>query len=54
MVLACYLGETDGDGIHLMGPLAKKVIRVAPPLVLTEHKARKAGALLNRMTNQIR
>ena len=25
MVLACYRGETGGDGIHLLGALAKKV-----------------------------
>ena len=53
IVLACYRGETDGDGIHLMGPLAKKVIRVAPPLILTESEASEAGALLNRLTKQI-
>ncbi|HJT76508.1 MAG TPA: aminotransferase class III-fold pyridoxal phosphate-dependent enzyme, partial [Gemmataceae bacterium] len=33
VVLACYLGD-GGDGIHLMGPLAKKVLRIAPPLVI--------------------
>src|SRR5439155_4736718 len=30
-VLACYRGGVGGDGIHLMGPLARKVIRIAPP-----------------------
>ena len=39
-VLACYRGEDGGDGVHLMGPLAKKVVRVAPPLILTEEEAR--------------
>ena len=38
-MLACYRGEAGGDGIHLLGPLAKKVIRIAPPLVLTEAEA---------------
>ena len=28
LVLACYQGEPGGDGIHFMGPLAKKVVRV--------------------------
>jgi 4-aminobutyrate aminotransferase-like enzyme len=37
-VLACYLGD-GGDGIHLLGPLAKKVLRVAPPLTITPEEA---------------
>ena len=40
VVLACYRGEEGGEGIHLMGPLARKVIRIAPPLVITEAEAR--------------
>jgi 4-aminobutyrate aminotransferase-like enzyme len=47
-VLACYCGE-DGQGIHLLGPLAKKVIRIAPPLVITEAEAREALALMRRV-----
>src|SRR5262249_28967012 len=36
-VLACYRGAAtaNGDGIHLLGPLARKVLRIAPPLVIT-------------------
>jgi acetylornithine/succinyldiaminopimelate/putrescine aminotransferase len=45
VVLACYHGD-GRDGIHLLGPLAKKVIRVAPPLVLTEAQAAAAGELM--------
>ena len=41
VVLACYHGE-GGDGIHLLGPLAKKVVRIAPPLVITEAEARES------------
>jgi 4-aminobutyrate aminotransferase-like enzyme len=49
-VLACYRGENGtGDGIHLLGPLAKKVIRIAPPLVLTETEARDAADLMVRL-----
>lgn len=50
-VLACYRGVpgTAGDGIHLLGPLAKKVVRVAPPLVVTESEAREAMALMHRL-----
>jgi 4-aminobutyrate aminotransferase-like enzyme len=47
-VLACYLG-LDGAGIHLLGPLAKKVIRIAPPLVITESEARQAMELMYRI-----
>jgi acetylornithine/succinyldiaminopimelate/putrescine aminotransferase len=53
VVLACYHGEPGGDGIHLMGPLAKKVVRVAPPLILTESEAREAGALLVRLMSRM-
>ncbi len=47
-VLACYRGEGDA-GIHLLGPLAKKVIRIAPPLVITETEAHEAMALMRRL-----
>jgi 4-aminobutyrate aminotransferase-like enzyme len=48
-VLACYQGEGEGgDGIHLLGPLAKKVIRIAPPLVITEAEARASMDLMHR------
>ena len=47
LVLACYRG--DGNlGIHLLGPLAKKVIRIAPPLVISEDEARQAMELMYR------
>jgi 4-aminobutyrate aminotransferase-like enzyme len=49
VVLACYRGEPGGDGIHLMGPLAKKVLRIAPPLTLTEAEARDAAGLMFRL-----
>jgi 4-aminobutyrate aminotransferase-like enzyme len=48
-VLACYQGEgPKGDGIHLMGPLARKVLRIAPPLVITEAQARTVMDLMER------
>jgi 4-aminobutyrate aminotransferase-like enzyme len=46
-VLACYRGDGK-DGIHLLGPLAKKVLRIAPPLVITEKEAREAMDLMHR------
>jgi 4-aminobutyrate aminotransferase/(S)-3-amino-2-methylpropionate transaminase len=54
LVLACYqgdcTGETDkhGTGIHLLGPLSRKVVRIAPPLVLTEIEARESMELMAR------
>jgi 4-aminobutyrate aminotransferase-like enzyme len=47
-VLACYRGE-GGDGIHLLGPLANKVLRIAPPLVITEQEAATAMGLMYRL-----
>jgi 4-aminobutyrate aminotransferase-like enzyme len=46
-VLACYRG-VGGDGIHLLGPLAKKVVRIAPPLTITVDEARAAMDLMFR------
>jgi 4-aminobutyrate aminotransferase-like enzyme len=48
IVLACYRGEAN-VGIHLLGPLAKKVVRIAPPLVITEAEANQAMELMHRL-----
>jgi len=48
VVLACYRGENN-VGIHLLGPLAKKVIRISPPLVITEQEAKESMALMQRL-----
>lgn len=49
-VLACYQGEgPNSDGIHLLGPLARKVLRIAPPLVISESQARDAMDLMQRL-----
>lgn len=45
VVLACYRG-LGHDGIHLLGPLAKKVLRIAPPLTI---RIEEATAALNLM-----
>ncbi|HEX4142657.1 MAG TPA: aspartate aminotransferase family protein [Pirellulales bacterium] len=39
-VAACYLGDSRGRAIHLLGPLASKVIRVSPPLVMPLDEAK--------------
>jgi 4-aminobutyrate aminotransferase-like enzyme len=50
VVLACYQG--DGKlGIHLLGPLAKKVVRIAPPLVMTEADAQQSMDLMYGLLN---
>lgn len=51
-VLACYRGDA-GDGIHLLGPLAKKVIRVAPPLVITPAQSAEAVGLMRRCFERV-
>ena len=40
-VEACYLGDASGRAIHLLGPLAGKVIRVSPPLVMPLDEAKQ-------------
>jgi 4-aminobutyrate aminotransferase-like enzyme len=45
-VLEAYRG-TGGDGVHLLGPLAKTVVRVSPPLVITADEAAAAVDLLH-------
>lgn len=51
-VLACYRGlprPPGSDGIHLLGPLAKKVLRIAPPLVISESEAQEVMRLMYRL-----
>ena len=44
-VLKAYRGN-GGDGVHLLGPLAKTVVRVSPPLVITAEEVDAALQLL--------
>ena len=46
IVKACYLGQPGGDGIHFLGALAGKVLRVSPPLTMTLDEADKSLDLL--------
>ena len=46
-VLESYRGGgPTADGVHLLGPLAKKVVRIAPPLVIAPYEASVAVKLL--------
>ncbi len=48
-VLAGYQGDGPaGDGVHLLGPLAKKVVRISPPLTITPAEATAATAVVAR------
>ncbi|MBX7168508.1 MAG: aminotransferase class III-fold pyridoxal phosphate-dependent enzyme [Pirellulales bacterium] len=38
-VEACYLGDRSGRAIHLLGPLAGRVLRVSPPLTMAPRDA---------------
>jgi len=46
IVKAAYLGGPDGEGIHLLGPLAGNVIRVSPPLTITRQETEASLDLL--------
>jgi 4-aminobutyrate aminotransferase / (S)-3-amino-2-methylpropionate transaminase / 5-aminovalerate transaminase len=52
-VLACYHGDGGGDGVHLLGPLSKKVVRVAPPLTITREEAVGALAIMHRAAHRL-
>jgi 4-aminobutyrate aminotransferase-like enzyme len=40
-VLACYVGDGRGRALHILGPLAGKVLRVSPPLLMPLDEARQ-------------
>ena len=57
-VQACQIGTDDqSEGVHLLGPLAKKVIRIAPPVTITINQVddamRIVRAASDRMINSI-
>jgi 4-aminobutyrate aminotransferase-like enzyme len=52
-VEACYLGDEQGRAIHLLGPLAGKVIRVSPPLVMPCAEAEEYLSVMHRLIASI-
>jgi 4-aminobutyrate aminotransferase-like enzyme len=46
IVERCYRGNSDNDGIHLLGPLANCVIRISPPMCMTDEDAKHSLQLL--------
>ena len=53
IVERCYLGKEGGDGIHLLGPLADKVLRISPPMTITDEQARDSLELLNEFIQDV-
>jgi 4-aminobutyrate aminotransferase-like enzyme len=53
VVRTCYLGERGGDGIHLLGPLAGKVLRISPPMTMTMQEAIDSLGLLRRLVGRV-
>jgi 4-aminobutyrate aminotransferase-like enzyme len=53
IVETAYLGDEGGDGIHLLGPLAEKVIRVSPPMTMTADQAAASLSLLLRICERV-
>ena len=52
-VQACYLGDEQGRAVHLLGPLAGKVIRVSPPLVMPLDEAKTYLDVMFDIFNQV-
>jgi 4-aminobutyrate aminotransferase-like enzyme len=52
-VEACYLGDDEGKAIHLLGPLAGKVIRVSPPLVMPTAEAEEYLGVMYRLFEKV-
>jgi 4-aminobutyrate aminotransferase-like enzyme len=42
----CYRGDDNGTGIHLLGALAGCVIRISPPMCITDEQAHESLAML--------
>ena len=53
IVRLCYLGDEEGRGLHLLGPLAGKVIRVAPPLTMPVAELKEYFEVMHRITARV-
>ena len=52
LVGAAYKG-VNNEGLHILGPLARKVLRVSPPLVITETEAQQGMDLLHQIAETL-
>ncbi len=48
----CYRGNENNEGIHLLGPLAGCVIRIAPPMCMTDEEAHHSLQLLQKFITE--
>lgn len=53
LVRAAYLGDGEGLALHLLGPLARDVIRIAPPLVMEPAEADRYLGALRRIAESV-
>lgn len=53
VVERCYRGDAQGNGIHMLGPLAGRVIRVSPPMCMTDEQAHDSLRLLQQMLTDV-
>lgn len=52
-VRAAYLGDEQGNAIHLLGPLAGNVVRISPPITMTLEEAEHWFAVLFRIFQSV-
>jgi 4-aminobutyrate aminotransferase-like enzyme len=52
LVGAAYRG-IDNEGLHILGPLARKVLRISPPLVISESEATQGMDLLFQIATKL-
>ena len=53
-VEACYRGDSEGRAIHLLGPLAGKVLRISPPLVMPPDEAAEYLGVMHSLLADLR
>ncbi len=53
IVRLCYLGDAQGRAIHLLGPLAGKVIRIAPPLTMAVEELHEYFQVMHQLVASI-
>ena len=53
IVERAYRGNSQNDGIHLLGPLAGCVIRISPPMCMTDSDAHYSLNLLHEFVADV-
>jgi 4-aminobutyrate aminotransferase-like enzyme len=53
IVEAAYLKDGDRGGIHFLGPLAETVLRVSPPMCMTQEQADESLDLLFEICQEV-